>query len=942
MYKKEHFINRHIGLRKKDIKSMLKSLGLNSLDELVKNVIPKNIFSPIEENLIDENLSETEVLEELNKYSQQNLLYKSYIGMGYYDTNLPNVIKRNIFENPGWYTQYTPYQAEISQGRLEALLNFQTMVTNITGLPISNASLLDEGTAAAEAMIMFYNVTKNPNKNYYFVSDNCHPQTIDVLKTRAEPLNINIIIKDEKIIDLSEKYFGLILQYPGSDGIINDYSDLISEASEKGIYTSLATDLLALSMLKSPGELNADVAIGNSQRFGIPMGFGGPHAAFFATKEKFKRKIPGRIIGVSKDIHGNKALRMALQTREQHIRREKATSNICTSQALLAIIASMYAIYNGPDRILNIAKNIYWLSHLLASSLEKSGINIYHNEYFDTIRFLPKNNWELKAKKEKLNFRKFPDESVGISLDETTKFSDLHQICKVFEVELINKEMNFQLNNKLKRKTTFLDHPIFNRIHSETQMLRYIHQLEKKDLSLNTSMIALGSCTMKLNATTEMIPVTWPKFGKIHPFVPEEQINGYKKIIDDLSTWLSKLTGFEACSMQPNSGAQGEYAGLLIIRAYHIKNDESQRTICLVPASAHGTNPASAIMAGMEVKIIKCDESGNIDIQDLTKKSVKYSNNLAAIMLTYPSTHGVFEENIKKACDIIHDNGGQVYIDGANLNAMVGLCKPSEFGADVMHINLHKTFCIPHGGGGPGMGPIVCKKHLKKFLPSHIHLSNQNSDSINAVSSAPYGSSSILLISWSYIAMLNSSGLSMATKIAILNANYMAKIIGEHFPVLFKGTNGFNAHEFIIDFRQIKNKYGVSEEDIAKRLMDYGFHAPTISWPVVGTMMVEPTESESKKELDRFCNSIISIKEEINKIEDGIFDKNDNPLKNAPHTAYHISSKNWSHSYNRIEAAFPIKHLKLDKFWPSVGRVDNAYGDRNLMCICPPLSDYDD
>ena len=942
MEKETGFLSRHVGINKSDLKIMLKSLGLESLDQLIEKVIPPNIFSPIREKLIDITLSETGALHKLEEYSEKNLLFKSYIGMGYYGTIVPNVIKRNILENPGWYTQYTPYQAEISQGRLEALLNFQTMVTSSTGLPLSNASLLDECTAAAEAMVMFYNTTKNPDKKCFFISRNCHPQTIDVLKTRAEPLGINLIIEDEHLFNFNESIFGMLLQYPTTDGHIFDYTEVIKKAKESKIFTCLATDLLALSILKTPSEMGADVAVGNTQRFGVPMGYGGPHAAFFATSENFKRKIPGRIIGMSNDVHGKQALRMALQTREQHIRREKATSNICTSQVLLAIIASMYAVYHGPEKIKLIAERIQILCSKLAISIDKAGVKIFHRHFFDTIRIMPNNKWEETANKERMNFRKFEDGSVGISIDETTTRDDISKICEIFGSKLLNAQNIYSLPENLKREIPFLDHDIFYKYHSETEMLRYIHRLETKDLSLNNSMIPLGSCTMKLNATTEMIPITWSRFGDLHPFIPLDQAKGYSRIINDLSHWLSKLTGFDACSMQPNSGAQGEYTGLLVIRAYHIKNGNSHRNICLVPESAHGTNPASAIMAGMKVEIISCDNNGNIDLSELKEKSTKHSNNLSAIMLTYPSTHGVFENEITEACEIVHANGGQVYIDGANLNAMVGLCKPSDFGGDVMHINLHKTFCIPHGGGGPGMGPIVCKNHLAPFLPSHVHLSSVNSDAIGAVSAAPYGSSSILVISWAYIAMLNSSGLGMATKIAILNANYMAKKLDGHYPILFNGNNGFNAHEFIIDLRDVKDQFGISEEDIAKRLMDYGFHAPTMSWPVNGTMMIEPTESESKEELDRFCDALISIKSEILKTANGEYDHNDNPLKNAPHTALHIASDKWHHPYSRKDAAYPAKHLKHHKYWPPVGRIDNAYGDRNFICTCPPISEFKD
>jgi glycine dehydrogenase len=932
-----NFLKRHIGPSNTDIDLMLKSMSVSTIDELIKKVIPSNILSKIDEDLIDINLNEDEVLFKLKGYANKNTLYRSFIGMGYYGTIVPNVIKRNIFENPGWYTQYTPYQAEISQGRLEALLNFQTLISSSTDLPIANASLLDEGTAAAEAMTMFFNATKSKDKKTFLVSKNCHPQTIDVLKTRSEPLDILLVIQDEKELVFDGTEFGMLLQYPHTDGNLCDYTELISEAKNKNIYTCLATDLLALSILKTPGEMNADAAVGNAQRFGVPLGYGGPHAAFFATTDEFKRKIPGRIIGVSNDSHGNRALRMALQTREQHIRREKATSNICTSQVLLAIMSSMYAVYNGPKKIKHIAQTVNRQCNQLAESLLASGIDLFHKKFFDTIRFKPKNNWEPLAENAKFNFRKYDDGSVGVTMDEETKEDDIFKICEIFEVKKIDLLQSNSLNDKCLRKTDYLKHDVFNSFHSETEMLRYIHKLETKDLSLNTSMIPLGSCTMKLNATTEMVPVTWPEFSNIHPFVPVEQVKGYMKIFDDLKSWLSILTGFDDCSLQPNSGAQGEYTGLLIIRAYHISRNEKHRNICLVPESAHGTNPASAIMAGMSVEIISCDQNGNIDIQDLKAKAELHSENLSAIMLTYPSTHGIFENEIQEACDIVHDHGGQVYIDGANLNAMVGLCKPGEFGGDVMHINLHKTFCIPHGGGGPGMGPIVCKEHLSKFLPAHSYNTpNDDENAINPVSAAPYGSSSILLISWVYISLLNSKGLTEATKIAILNANYMAEKLSPYYDILFREKGSFNAHEFIIDIRPIKKEYGINEEDVAKRLMDYGYHAPTMSWPVPGTMMIEPTESESKRELDQFCDALISIKKEI---EDSV-NFSESPLKNAPHTAIQIASDNWNHPYTRNEAAYPSEHQKTHKYWPPVSRIDNAYGDRNLVCTCPTINEY--
>ena len=932
-----NFLKRHLGPNDAEIDLMLKSMSVNTIGDLIKKVIPSNILSKIDEDLIDINLSEEEVLFKLKDYANENTLYKSFIGMGYHGTVIPNVIKRNIFENPGWYTQYTPYQAEISQGRLEALLNFQTLISSSTDLPIANASLLDEATAAAEAMTMFYNATKSKDKKTFLVSKNCHPQTIDVLKTRSEPLDIQLIIQDEKEIIFDGTEFGMLLQYPHTDGNLCDYTELINEAKNKNIYTCLATDLLALSILKTPGEMNADAAVGNAQRFGVPLGYGGPHAAFFATTDEFKRKIPGRIIGVSNDSHGNRALRMALQTREQHIRREKATSNICTSQVLLAIMSSMYAVYNGPKKIKHIARTVNRQCNQLADSLLASGIGLFHKRFFDTIRFTPKNDWESLAEKEKFNFRKYGDGSIGITFDEETKEDDISKICKIFEVVKADLPQGNFLDDEFIRKTDYLAHEVFNSFHSETEMLRYIHKLETKDLSLNTSMIPLGSCTMKLNATTEMVPVTWPEFSNVHPFVPTEQVKGYMKIFDDLKSWLSMLTGFDNCSLQPNSGAQGEYTGLLVIRAYHISRNDKHRNICLVPESAHGTNPASAIMAGMSVVIISCDQNGNIDLLDLKTKAETHSKSLSAIMLTYPSTHGIFENEIQEACEIVHKHGGQVYVDGANLNAMVGLCKPGEFGGDVMHINLHKTFCIPHGGGGPGMGPIVCKEHLSKFLPTHSHNApNDDENAINPVSAAPYGSSSILLISWVYISLLNNKGLTEATKIAILNANYMAEKLSPHYNILFREKGSFNAHEFIIDIRPIKKEYGINEEDVAKRLMDYGFHAPTMSWPVPGTMMIEPTESESKRELDQFCDALISIKKEI---EDSV-NFSESPLKNAPHTAIQIASDNWDHPYTRNEAAYPSKHQETHKYWPPVSRIDNAYGDRNLVCTCPATDEY--
>ncbi len=933
------FVDRHIGSREKEIQSMLIELGFTSLDDLTNTIVPENIHFESALNL-PKAISETETLKHLQTIASQNSVYRSYLGMGYYGTIIPGVIKRNILENPGWYTQYTPYQAEISQGRLEALLNFQTVVSDLTALPLANASLLDEGTATAEAMLMFFNATKDSNKTTFLVSDECHPQTIDVLKTRSEPLGITLSISNHNEFSFGETTFGALVQYPDTEGFIHDFSELCESAHENKSYICMATDLLAITLIKPPGEMGADVAVGNSQRFGVPMGYGGPHAAFFSTTEQFKRKIPGRIIGVSQDRHGNRALRMALQTREQHIRREKATSNICTAQVLLAIISGMYAVYHGPNRLREIAKKVNFLTRTLASSLKKSGFDIIHDHFFDTIQFKANNGWQEKAEFLKLNLRDYENGIVGISIDETTTQNHITELLSVFNANLIDKTED-SIPNKLIRTSTYLEHPVFHSYRSETEMLRYLHRLEAKDLSLNTSMIPLGSCTMKLNATTEMEAVTWPQFANIHPFVPENQTKGYRKLISELGDWLVESTGFDDISMQPNSGAQGEYAGLLIIRAFHKKNGDDHRNICLIPASAHGTNPASAIMAGMKVVMVKCDKHGNISKADLKEKTELHSGNISAVMVTYPSTHGVFEHTIKEICEIIHTHGGQVYLDGANLNAMLGLCKPGEFGGDVMHINLHKTFCIPHGGGGPGMGPIVCKSHLATFLPGHSQININRENALHAVSSAPFGSSSILPVSWAYMAMMGGDGLKKATQVAILNANYMTKKLEDHFTILFRGVSGFNAHEFIIDLREFKNSAGISEEDVAKRLVDYGFHAPTMSFPVPGTLMIEPTESETKSELDRFCYAMISIKKEIMDVENGTAHKTDNVLKNAPHTAPHVTSDDWDHKYSRQQASYPASWLKDHKYWPAVGRVDNAFGDRNLMCTCPPIEHYD-
>lgn len=932
------FVKRHLGSSDAHIQAMLSELGLTSLDELSTTVVPENILTKRSSNFLPKK-SEPETIKQLQEFARMNSVFRSYIGMGYYGTIVPAVIKRNILENPGWYTSYTPYQAEISQGRLEALLNFQTMVSDLTGLPLANSSLLDEGTAAAEAMLMFFNATRDPNKKTFLVSSKSHPQTIDILKTRSEPLGIELKISDHNQFEFNKSVFGVLIQYPDTEGFIQDYSDLCDSAHENQSYVCVATDLLALTLLKSPGEMGADVAVGNAQRFGVPMGYGGPHAAFFSTTAEFKRKIPGRIIGVSQDAQGNPAFRMALQTREQHIRREKATSNICTAQVLLAIMSGMYAVYHGPERLKKIAQQVNYLSAKLAISLEKAGYEVVHEYFFDTIRFKA-DGWKDKAKNLELNLRDHGDGTVGISLDETTTEDHLDELLSVFKAQKIEETGN-TIPSDLDRESPYLEHLVFHAYHSETEMLRYLHRLETKDLSLNTSMIPLGSCTMKLNATTEMEAITWNEFSNIHPFAPNNQTKGYHKLIGELGNWLIETTGFDEISMQPNSGAQGEYTGLMVIRAFHKENGNDHRNICLIPASAHGTNPASAVIAGLKVVIVECDKHGNISKDDLAEKAKIHSENLAAIMVTYPSTHGVFEHTIKEICQIVHDYGGQVYLDGANLNAMLGLCKPGVFGGDVMHINLHKTFCIPHGGGGPGMGPIVCKDHLAAFLPGHSQIKTGGEKAIHAVSSAPFGSSSILLIPWAYIAMMGGDGLRKATQVAILNANYMAKKLEDHFLILYRGIGGYNAHEFIIDLRNLKNQSGISDEDVAKRLMDYGFHAPTMSFPVPGTLMIEPTESESKREMDRFCNAMISIRQEIQNVIDGTMDANDNPLKNAPHTASVVTVDEWKHSYSRQIAAYPAPWLKEHKYWPTVGRIDNAYGDRNLMCTCPPIDNYE-
>jgi len=933
-------------------------MGLGSIEELVDQTIPESIR--LESDLdLPEASSEHELLGPLQEIGALNRVFRSYIGMGYHDTIVPGVIQRNILENPGWYTQYTPYQAEISQGRLEALLNYQTMVIDLTGMEIANASLLDEGTAAAEAMTMLFGETKDEARTKFFVSELCHPQTIDVVRGRAEPLGIELMIGRHDNFDVEsfgDQLFGGLVQYPASDGGLHDYSTFCEDFHEWGAGVVVAADLMALTLLTPPGEFGADVAVGTTQRFGVPMGYGGPHAAYFAAKERFKRKLPGRIVGVSVDADGDPALRMALQTREQHIRREKATSNICTAQVLLAIMAGMYAVYHGPDGLRGIAKRIHQLAATLAHGIRELGHTVVHDRFFDTIQVVPSEMSAAdvlrRALDLEINLRDLADGTVGIALDETTRPEDIDDLFAVFShggprgggvklsAEKVAASASSALPEDLIRRSAILEHPVFHRYHSETEMLRYLHRLESRDLSLNTSMISLGSCTMKLNATTEMLPLTWRAFAGLHPFAPTDQTEGYQRIFSDLEAWLAEITGLEATSLQPNSGAQGEYAGLRVIRAFHESRGEAHRSVCLIPSSAHGTNPASAVMAGMSVVVVQCDEGGNIDVEDLAAKAEAHASELAAFMVTYPSTHGVFEPGIREICDIVHTNGGRVYLDGANLNAQVGLCRPGDYGADVCHINLHKTFAIPHGGGGPGMGPICVTSELAPFLPGHPEVRTGGENGIRAVSAAPWGSSSILLISWAYIALLGRDGVRRATETAILNANYMASRLGERFDVLYRGEWGRVAHEFILDLRPLRKTSGITDEDVAKRLMDYGFHAPTMSFPVVGTVMVEPTESESKHELDRFCDALDAIRDEIEEVVSGEADPEDNMLKNAPHTAAMLLAEEWEHGYSRERAAYPAPWTREYKYWPPVRRVDNAHGDRNLMCTCPPVEAY--
>jgi glycine dehydrogenase len=941
------FIRRHIGPSEEDQNKMLNELGFKNLDDLISKTVPENILLK-EELDIGEPNSEYEALRKLKAISKKNKIYSNFIGMGYYGTFTPYVILRNILENPGWYTSYTPYQPEVAQGRLEMLLNFQQMICDFTGMDISNASLLDEGTAAAEAVGLSYRLCKN-DSNIVFVSKDCHPQTIDVIKTRAEPLGLTVVIGDENS-EIKEDIVCGILQYPGTLGDIKNPSEAISKIHKNNGKAVLVCDLLALAKLKTPAELGADIAVGSSQRFGIPMGYGGPHAGFFATKDEFKRSMPGRIIGVSVDRHGNKAYRLSLQTREQHIRRDKATSNICTAQALLAIVSAAYAVYHGPEGIKKIAENTSQLAKNFADKIKQSGYEIYSDHFFDTITIKTLDKTESiyqNALSQNVNIRKVNSEMLSVAFDERKNVYRANQLLKIFNCsETIKDKMNENLSNlpkNLLRTSSYLTHPVFNSCHSETEMLRYLKKLEDADIALNRSMIALGSCTMKLNAVAEMIPVTWREFSEPHPFAPIEQMEGYRTLFTDLKNWLRSVTGFSGVSLQPNAGAQGEFAGLMVIKKYHEQNGETNRNVCLIPSSAHGTNPASAQMVGMKVVVIKCDEHGNVDINDLKEKAEIHKDNLAALMVTYPSTHGVFEEKITEICELIHNNGGQVYMDGANLNALVGVAKPGKFGPDVCHINLHKTFCIPHGGGGPGMGPIACKKHLEKYLPNHSVIKDCGpATGMGAVSAAPWGSSSILSISWMYIKMMGSEGLKKASQVAILNANYVAHKLKDAFPILYKGKNGNVAHECIIDIRKIKSETGITEEDIAKRLIDFGFHAPTMSWPVAGTMMIEPTESEGLDEINRFCNTLIKIKQEIDKIQSGHFDKVDNPLKNAPHTHVEVAANKWDHKYEREEAAYPSEILKTTKYWPPVARVDNVYGDKNLFCTCPSIDEYKD
>ena len=964
------FVDRHVGPRLEDIESMLEKIGYASFDELIQDALPASIryYQPLN---LGNPQTESEMLADLRQIAAQNQVSRSFIGMGYYNCITPPVIQRNILENPGWYTAYTPYQAEIAQGRLEALLNFQTMIIDLTGLPITNASLLDESTAAAEAMGMCLAASKRGTSKTFFVSETCHPQTIGVLKTRAEPLGIELLIGDHRTAVFDTPLLGALVQYPATDGTVYDYSDFAEKIHDANGLLVVAADLLSLTLLKSPGEFDADIAVGSTQRFGVPIGYGGPHAAFLSTREEFKRKMPGRIAGLSQDVEGQAAIRLALQTREQHIRREQATSNICTAQVLLAVVAGMYAVYHGSEGLRRIAERVHLLTGVLREGLRRLGYVLDDSCYFDTfsidlnllkessyIRNIEANQQPASpptsddlltlAHKHRINFRVFDQSRVGISLDETTTIQEVRDLLDIFAlgnplpfaVEGLAIQAQSEISEPLQRKSAYLTHPVFNTYHSETEMLRYIHKLQEKDLSLTTSMIPLGSCTMKLNATAEMIAVTWPEFSQPHPFAPLEQTKGYQILFEQLEAWLGELTGFPGISLQPNAGSQGEYAGLLVIRKYHQFYGDKHRDVCLIPRSAHGTNPASAVMVGMRVVVVDCDDEGNVDLLDLRAKAEQHSHELAAAMITYPSTHGVFEEKIREICDIVHQHDGQVYMDGANMNAMVGICRPGDFGPDVCHLNLHKTFCIPHGGGGPGMGPIGVKAHLVPFLPTHPVVPVSGKDGIGPVSAAPWGSPNILPISWGYISMMGAIGLKHATEIAILNANYIAQRLEPYYSVLYKGSKDLVAHECIIDLRDFKKTAGIGAGDVAKRLMDYGFHAPTVSFPVMETMMIEPTESESKAELDRFCEAMISIRKEIAEIEDGQANRSDNVLKNAPHTAAQVTQTEWVHEYSREKAAFPVPWVRERKYWPPVARINEVQGDRNLICACPPIDSY--
>ena len=937
------FIARHVGPSTEDQQQMLSVLGCANLQELTAQVVPEAI-AMTEDLAIVDGCTEAQALAELREIASHNKVFKSFIGQGYYGTITPNVIQRNILENPAWYTAYTPYQPEISQGRLEALINFQTMISDLTGMEMSNSSMLDEGTAAAEAMALCQRMSKSKSSRF-FVDSDCLPQTIEVIKTRAEPMGIEVEVADPAYF--AGEAFGILLQYPGASGEVRDYRDIIGKVQAQKGLAVMAADILSLVLLESPGSLGADVAIGTTQRFGVPLGFGGPHAGYMATREAYKRNLPGRLVGLSQDANGNPAYRLALQTREQHIRREKATSNICTAQVLLAVIAGMYAVYHGPEGLQRIAQRVHLLTSVLAEGLRLKGMVPTNKHWFDTLTLHTGSRTDaiIKAAAEReMNLRQIDAEHVGLSIDETTGTDDIIALWEILlgentlDLNALAAEVAAALPDDLIRTDGFLTHPTFNSFHSETEMLRYLRKLADKDIALDRAMIPLGSCTMKLNATAEMLPITWPEFSNMHPFAPHDQTGGYRAMIDELESMLCAATGYDAMSLQPNAGSQGEYAGLLAIRGYHESRGDTHRTVCLIPSSAHGTNPASAQMCGMQVVVTKCDDQGNVDIADLKEKAATHSENLAAIMVTYPSTHGVFEEGIKEICQIVHDHGGQVYIDGANLNAMVGVCQPGKFGGDVSHLNLHKTFCIPHGGGGPGVGPIGVGKHLEPFLPKEVEGGDRRGAQVSA---APFGSASILPITWMYIRMMGRAGLKQATEVAILNANYMANRLQDHYQVLYTGANGRVAHECILDVRPIKDDVGISVDDIAKRLIDYGFHAPTMSFPVSGTLMIEPTESESKAELDRFCDAMIAIKHEVNQVANGEFQLDDNPLVSAPHTAAVVTGDEWTRAYTRNQAAYPLDSLHDNKYWPPVGRLDNVFGDRNLVCSCPPMSVYE-